>query len=190
MRRADQRPPQSACIVVHQVAHQEQLREAGTPQRGEMVYELDCARIPPSRAAFARHVRAFLFMPDAPKRPCTWPGCGALTRHGRCPAHKRVVEQQSDRERGSAHQRGYGARWRKASAAFIRAHPLCQCNECQEGKLRTLPSQVTDHRIPHRGDMRLFWDSSNWQAMNKACHDRKTATEDGGFGNPQRGGVV
>jgi 5-methylcytosine-specific restriction protein A len=29
--------------------------------------------------------------------------------------------------------------------------------------------------------MGLFWDSSNWQAMAKVCHDRKTARQDGGF---------
>lgn len=34
--------------------------------------------------------------------------------------------------------------------------------------------------------MKLFWDSANWQAMNKECHDRKTASEDGGFGNAKR----
>ena len=43
-------------------------------------------------------------------------------------------------------------------------------------------ASVVDHRVPHRGDMALFWDSSNWQSMAKECHDRKTATEDGGFG--------
>jgi 5-methylcytosine-specific restriction protein A len=45
---------------------------------------------------------------------------------------------------------------------------------------------VVDHRIPHRGDKRLFWDQSNWQSMSKTCHDRKTATADGGFGNISR----
>jgi 5-methylcytosine-specific restriction protein A len=47
---------------------------------------------------------------------------------------------------------------------------------------------VTDHKIPHRGDMALFWDRSNHQSMAKECHDRKTAREDSGFGN-SRGGV-
>lgn len=31
---------------------------------------------------------------------------------------------------------------------------------------------------PHRGDQKLFWDESNWQALCKPCHDRKTWTED------------
>jgi len=53
---------------------------------------------------------------------------------------------------------------------------------CQAGKLRLTAANVVDHRIPHRGDEELFWDESNWQAMAKECHDRKTAAEDGCFG--------
>jgi len=38
--------------------------------------------------------------------------------------------------------------------------------------------------------MKLFWDRNNWQSMAKACHDRKTAAEDGGFGNPGGAGQI
>lgn len=41
---------------------------------------------------------------------------------------------------------------------------------------------VVDHNIPHKGNKVLFWDVSNWQSLCKACHDAKTAREDGGFG--------
>jgi 5-methylcytosine-specific restriction protein A len=37
--------------------------------------------------------------------------------------------------------------------------------------------------------MKLFWDRANWRAMSKQCHDRKTAREDGGFGNPGAGAI-
>jgi hypothetical protein len=47
-------------------------------------------------------------------------------------------------------------------------------------------ANVVDHIIPHRGDMELFWDESNWQSMCEPCHNRKTASEDGAFGNPSR----
>jgi hypothetical protein len=30
---------------------------------------------------------------------------------------------------------------------------------------------VVDHIVPHRGDMKLFWDSGNWQSLCKTCHD-------------------
>jgi len=37
---------------------------------------------------------------------------------------------------------------------------------------------VVDHIKPHRGDRELFWDQSNWQALCKAHHDKKTGLED------------
>jgi 5-methylcytosine-specific restriction endonuclease McrA len=45
---------------------------------------------------------------------------------------------------------------------------------------------IVDHIVPHKGDQTLFWDRANWRPMAKACHDSKTAREDGGFGNPRR----
>jgi 5-methylcytosine-specific restriction enzyme A len=123
-------------------------------------------------------------MPQAAPRPCTHPGCGALTKSGRCDAH-RYVRQRS--HRGREHQKLYGYRWRQASKAFLSQHPLCQCDDCKEGELRITPSDVVDHHEPHRGDFELFWDQGNWRAMAKACHDRKTALEDGGFGNERVG---
>ncbi|HOO52277.1 MAG TPA: HNH endonuclease signature motif containing protein, partial [Alphaproteobacteria bacterium] len=47
------------------------------------------------------------------------------------------------------------------------------CVEC-ERKGHVIPATVVDHIIPHRGDETLFWDESNWQALCKKCHDRKT----------------
>jgi 5-methylcytosine-specific restriction protein A len=43
-----------------------------------------------------------------------------------------------------------------------------------------------DHIIPHKGNKGLFWTRFNHQALCKSCHDRKTATEDGGFGHGTR----
>ena len=30
---------------------------------------------------------------------------------------------------------------------------------------------IVDHKIPHKGDWKLFWRRSNWQTMHKGCHD-------------------
>jgi 5-methylcytosine-specific restriction enzyme A len=58
-------------------------------------------------------------------------------------------------------------------------HPLCvRC--LAQGRITA--SAVTDHITPHCGDVTAFWSATNHQALCKACHDRKTATEDGGFG--------
>lgn len=29
---------------------------------------------------------------------------------------------------------------------------------------------IVDHIIPHKGDMELFWDESNWQGLCVSCH--------------------
>lgn len=106
---------------------------------------------------------------------------------GYCQAHQRVVQKQVDSRRESSAKRGYSYKWQKAREGFLRSHPLCQCDECLEGKLRLRKADVVDHITPHKGDMALFWDRNNWQAMAKECHDKKTAREDGGFGNTRKG---
>ena len=56
------------------------------------------------------------------------------------------------------------------------------CVEClKEG--RFVVGIVTDHITPHRGNTSLFWDESNWQSLCQRHHSKKTALEDGGFGN-------
>lgn len=45
-----------------------------------------------------------------------------------------------------------------------------------------MEATVVDHIVPHCGNQQLFWDTDNWQPLCKKHHDRKTATEDGGFG--------
>lgn len=121
-------------------------------------------------------------MPTAAPKPCKQMGCRELTISGAyCAAHKRVVQKQIEVKRESSTQRGYGYRWQQTSKGFLKAHPLCQCKDCLEGVKQLKAATVVDHIIPHRGDMMLFWNRDNWQSMAKECHDRKTATEDGGF---------
>lgn len=57
----------------------------------------------------------------------------------------------------------------------MKLHPLCE--KCRE-QGRFVKAEVVDHIVPHRGDEKLFWDKSNWQALCKRCHDSKTMTED------------
>lgn len=114
------------------------------------------------------------------RKPCAAPMCGELVSYGevRCPKHKKVQNRLKERDRLTAHQRGYDSKWRKAREGFLAKHPLCvrcQANDVIE------PATVVDHITPHRGDRSVFWDNQNWQPLCKSCHDRKTATEDGGF---------
>lgn len=110
-------------------------------------------------------------MPRKPKTPCRHPGCPNLTEDKYCVEHAPL----HTKERVGSAGRGYDSKWRNARSRYLKKHPLCV--RCQEqGKL--VKATVVDHIKPHRGDMILFWDESNWQALCKKCHDTKTMTED------------
>lgn len=112
-------------------------------------------------------------MPSRLKTPCRHPGCAALVPYGQkyCEVHKPLHSE----EVRSAAGRGYGRAWQKARKRYLEAHPLCV--ECmREGKY--VKATDVDHIIPHRGDKKLFWDESNWQALCHSHHSIKTRNED------------
>lgn len=110
-------------------------------------------------------------MPTKPKHPCASPGCPNLTVNKYCDEHQALRRQEKRRPENDI----YNRRWRRASKLFLTQHPLCA--ECERhGKLT--PATVVDHIVPHRGDQERFWDTANWQALCKPCHDKKTLTED------------
>lgn len=75
-------------------------------------------------------------------------------------------------------------RWRNLRDRHLSKHPLCVMCEA-EG--RTTQAKIVDHRIPHRGDMALFWDRNNLQSLCKPHHDvTKQSLEKGGEGKPSR----
>jgi 5-methylcytosine-specific restriction enzyme A len=60
--------------------------------------------------------------------------------------------------------------------AWLRNSPYCVfC--LRDHKVRT-PATVLDHKIPHRGDDKLFLDISNFQSLCKTCHDSKKQRQD------------
>ena len=112
-------------------------------------------------------------MPYKPNRPCRHPGCAALVPPGQkyCDRHKPMHPEEAR----PAARRGYGSAWQKARKQYLETHPLCA--ECmKEG--RYVKATDVDHIIPHRGDPKLFWDRSNWQALCHQCHSRKTGKQD------------
>ena len=69
-------------------------------------------------------------------------------------------------------------RWRRIRARQLARYPYCQC-PLHEGK--KLLANVVDHKRPHRGDSRKFWNTSNLQSLTKQCHDSwKQRQERGG----------
>ena len=112
-------------------------------------------------------------MPRRPDIPCKHPMCPRLIPYGQkyCDEHKPL----HTKDRDYSCERGYGYKWQQARKKFLQAHPICvRCYA--EGKITE--ATVVDHIIPHRGDMKLFWDKSNWQPLCEHHHNVKTKTED------------
>jgi 5-methylcytosine-specific restriction enzyme A len=92
-------------------------------------------------------------MPSRPKRPCSYPSCSNLTEERYCEQHKPQEHNRYDNNRGTAAQRGYDHRWRKARLVFLRKNPLCvRCLE--ERKLTS--ATVVDYIVLHKGNYELF----------------------------------
>lgn len=126
-------------------------------------------------------------MAARPRTICRHAGCHVLIDiSGYCDKHESMRRKVSDERRGSSAERGYGSRWQKARATYLRSHPLC-CKHEEKGEI--VAATEVDHKVPHRGDQQLFWDRNNWQPLCKSCHSHKTATEDGGFGLPGGGQI-
>ena len=104
---------------------------------------------------------------------CSTPGCPELVYPaGRCADCKARASSQ----RRGPQRSGYDAAWRRTRLAYLRAHPLCECEACTAvpAPLRERASEV-DHidGLGPLGPRGHDW--SNLRAMTKACHSRATA---------------
>ncbi len=113
------------------------------------------------------------------RKACAKPGCPEIhTEDGMyCKLHKKAHR----REYATTYAHLYDRQWRNESKKFLRGHPWCECAECREGPYRR-KADCVDHIKAHRGDVNLFWDKSNWMAMNVRCNASKSVREEGGFG--------
>lgn len=112
-------------------------------------------------------------MPYKSKMPFRHPGCPELVEAEQkyCEKHKGLHPEEVQ----YASARGYGSRWQKARKRYLQAHPLCE--ECKKSS-RYVEAPDVDHIVPHRGDPKLFWDQSNWQALCNSCYSKKTGKQD------------
>lgn len=92
------------------------------------------------------------------------------------PAASAPVFERPEAARPSAARRGYGGKWRVIRAAFLKAHPRCEA--CGA------PASEADHRTPLAAGGTHAW--VNLRPLCKPCHSRKTARDDGGFGNAKK----
>ena len=121
-------------------------------------------------------------MPQSAPRICTKPGCNRLTLKGRCSEHPYDKGKHTDRQA----KRKYSTndpRWRRLRARQLSRQPVCE--ECHKQGILT-PANVVDH---------INGDPMNNQPENLAsmcwpCHSRKTAIQDGGFGNKKGEGGI
>lgn len=87
------------------------------------------------------------------------------------------TRRRYDDRRESSAKRGYGSKWQKARETFLKSHQLCAI--CMKlGKLTD--ACIVDHIKPHKGDMSLFWDKTNWQPLCQPCHDSRKKTQEMG----------
>lgn len=117
-------------------------------------------------------------MPDRPMKPCA--KCKRkLTKETYCDKCADLKKKQYQNKRNKSWQYLYGNRWKKARLTFLIKHPLCAyC--LRENKV--VSATIVDHVIPHKGNIKLFWDISNWNSLCEMHHNKKTAKE-GAFGN-------
>jgi 5-methylcytosine-specific restriction protein A len=104
---------------------------------------------------------------------CSTPGCPTLVYPaGRCAECKARAATQ----RKSAGQKGYNAAWRRTRIAYLRAHPYCECTECEAIPMPLRPVATEVDHIDGLGPLGpLGHDWANLRAMTKACHSRETA---------------
>jgi len=82
------------------------------------------------------------------------------------------IDRRPTPPRGSAAQRGYDRRWRKARLEHLAGEPLCRL--CLAAGQVT-PATVVDHIEPPESPQDpLFWRRTNWQSLCKPHHDAKT----------------
>jgi 5-methylcytosine-specific restriction endonuclease McrA len=119
-------------------------------------------------------------MPTAAPRPCA--SCHRLVYTDRCPTcTKARPRRHVDARRGTAHSRGYTARWARVSRSWLARYPWC--GQRQDGALDATHSrcvqlgqrrvaQCVDHIIPLRDGGALV-DPSNLQSLCFRCNSLK-----------------
>jgi len=112
-------------------------------------------------------------------RPCATPGCTALVKRGKCERCKKKSRKAPTGQRAPWYERARrwynSARWRYDwQPRLLREQPLCVLCKSQ-GKIT--PSEVADHKQPHRGVYELFWNWENLQGACIPCHNAKSRSE-------------
>lgn len=112
-------------------------------------------------------------MPQRPGSACRRPGCAGIVRDGVCSSCgplRRAGQVARDERRGTAASRGYGGRWQRVRAMYLRSHPLCA--DCEAAGRVAVATDV-HHIVARRAGGSD--DESNLMALCHACHSKRTA---------------
>ena len=113
-------------------------------------------------------------------RVCSRPGCANLItgRGSLCVEHERQAHRQREARRIRPQRSPYDdPRWRKFRKDYLKDYPFCV--DCGRA------ASHVDHIIPIK-DGGAFLDRNNVQSLCRSHHGKKTASRDGGFGNPKK----
>ena len=117
-------------------------------------------------------------MPRKPMKPCTHPGCPALTHERLCPDHAKLEARRYERQqRDPATAKRYGAGWQRARAAYLSAHPLCEV--CLTGG-KHVPAALVHHRVPLADGGSNA--AGNLQSLCQRCHSAHHARDGSRWG--------
>ena len=82
----------------------------------------------------------------------------------------------------NAYKRYSSKKWKSFRKSFLHESPLCKnFDECKSfateiDHIKAVASDFDEH----------FYDTNNLQGLCKSCHSKKTARENGGFGNKKK----
>lgn len=114
--------------------------------------------------------------------PCRRGGCGSLVRGGGlCPKHRKAERQLLDRQRGSAHSRGYGRAHERWARQILNRDLICVCEGygcTHEPGACGRPAEHADHIDGDNTNRSM----DNGQGLCAGCHSRKTAKENRRWG--------
>lgn len=110
------------------------------------------------------------------KKICIHPRCGKVfAGPGKyCDKHKPDFKRKWDKKRGNSAKRGYGYEWRKIRLEVLKASGI---------PVEKWPDYDVDHNPPYNKDVEPDHRKYNLIPRLRADHSRKTASQDGGFGN-------
>jgi 5-methylcytosine-specific restriction protein A len=114
-------------------------------------------------------------MPHKPKRPCSSPGCAALTDGRYCTHHQIQEDKKYNKyQRDPEAKKRYGRSWKRIRDRYISAHPLCE--ECAKTGSIT-PAEEVHHKIPLGSGGTN--DTANLMSVCRPCHSSITARDGG-----------